>query len=44
MVLSHVEISPWFADIANYLAAGISPSEFTFQQNKRFFVEVKQYL
>ena len=25
LALSHAEISPWFADIANYLAAGIIP-------------------
>ena len=30
LVLSHAEISPWFADIANYLAAAIIPSELTF--------------
>ena len=41
--MSHAEISPWFADITNYLAAGIIPSKLTFQQKKRFFVEVKQY-
>ena len=41
LALSHVEISPWFADIANYLSAGIIPSEFTFKQKKRFFAEVK---
>ena len=31
LTLSHAEISPWFADIANYLAADIIPSELTFQ-------------
>ena len=29
--LSHAEISHWFADITNYLVAGIIPSEITFQ-------------
>ena len=43
LALSHTEISPWFADIANCLTTGIIPSELTFQQKKRFFVEVKQY-
>ena len=43
LALSHAKISPWFADIVNYLAAGIIPSELTFQQKKRFFAEVKQY-
>ena len=37
LVLSHAEISPWFADIANYLATGTIPSELTFHQNNRFF-------
>ena len=39
--LSHAKISPWFADIANYLATGIIPFELTFQQKNRFFAEVK---
>ena len=43
LTLSHVEISPRFANIANYLAAGIIPSKLTFPQKKRFFAEVKQY-
>ena len=43
LTLSHVEISPWFIDIANYLATSIIPSELTLQQKKRFVVEVKQY-
>ena len=38
LALSYAEISPWFADIDNYLVAGIIPSELTFQQKKRFFV------
>ena len=43
LALSHAEISPWFADLANYLATDIIPSKLTFQQNKRFFAEVKHY-
>ena len=43
LALSHVETSPWFTDIANYLSAGIIPPDFTFLQKKRFFVEVKHY-
>ena len=35
--LSHDETSPWFADIANYLSAGITPPDLTYQQKKRFF-------
>ena len=40
---SHDETSPWFADIANYLSASITPPDLTYQQNKRFFAEVKHY-
>ena len=43
LALSHAKTSPWFADIANYLSAGIIPSDLTFQQKKKFFVEVKRY-
>ena len=43
LALSHAETSPWFADIANYLSAGIIPPDLTFQQKKRFFAEVKRY-
>ena len=43
LALLHAENSLWFVDIANYLSAGIIPSELTFQQKKKFFVEVKHY-
>ena len=43
LALSYAETSPWFVGIANYLSTGIIPPDFTFQQNKRFFVEVKRY-
>ena len=43
LALSHAETSPWFVDIANYLSTGIFPLDLTFQQKKRFFVEVKHY-
>ena len=43
LALSHAEFSPWFANIVNYLAAGIVPYELTYQQKKRFFAEVKHY-
>ena len=29
--LSHDEASPWFADIANYPSAGMTPPELTYQ-------------
>ena len=34
---SHVESTPWFADIVNYLATGVLPSDWSSQKNKRFF-------
>ena len=43
LVLSHAETAPWFVDIANYLSASIIPPNLTYQQKKRFFVEVKHY-
>ena len=43
LALSHAETSPWFVDIANYLLADIIPPDLTYQQNKRFFAEVKHY-
>ena len=43
LALSHVETSPLFSDIANYLFSGIIPPDLTFQQKKRFFAEVKRY-
>ena len=43
LTFSLAETSPWFADIANYLSAGIIPPDLTFQQKKRFFAEVKRY-
>ena len=42
--LSHDETSLWFANIANYLSAGIIPPDLTYQQKKRFFAKVKHYL
>ncbi|CAN6581475.1 unnamed protein product [Malus baccata var. baccata] len=34
---------PWYADIANYLASGEIPSEFNYQQRKKFLSTVKHY-
>ncbi|KAK5818853.1 hypothetical protein PVK06_023800 [Gossypium arboreum] len=41
-VISDSEV-PWFADIANFLAANIIPKGLTYQQKKRFFIDVKNY-
>ncbi|XP_073037960.1 uncharacterized protein [Primulina eburnea] len=35
---------PWFADIANFLAAGESPSDLTYHQKKKFLHDAKFYL
>ena len=43
LALSHAEASPWFADIANYLYAGIILPDLTYQRKKRFFGKVKHY-
>ncbi|CAN6541458.1 unnamed protein product [Malus baccata var. baccata] len=34
---------PWYADIANYLASREIPSEFSYQQRKKFLSTVKHY-
>ena len=34
---------PWFADYVNYLVAKVIPPEFSYQQKKRFFVQLKHY-
>ena len=43
LALSHAETSPCFDNIANYLFVDIIPPDLTYQQKKRFFVEVKSY-
>ena len=45
--LMSVEIcdeSPWFADLANYLACGILIKGLTHQQKRKFFSDVKHYI
>ena len=33
----------WFADLVNYLVAKVLPPEFSYQQKKRFFAQLKHY-
>ena len=40
---SHAKTAPRFVDIANYLSICIIPHDLTYQQRKRFYVEVKHY-
>ena len=42
--LFSVHITPWFADIANFLAFDILPPNLSYQQKKRFFSDIKHYL
>ena len=34
---------PWFADYVNYLVEKVIPPEFSYQQKKRFFAQLKHY-
>ena len=38
------EETPWFADFANYLAAGTLPKWFSYQERKKFFSDLKYYI
>ena len=35
---------PWFADLANYKAVGVIPSDLTWQQKKKFLHDAKFFL
>ncbi|XP_061356384.1 uncharacterized protein LOC133300814, partial [Gastrolobium bilobum] len=39
-----ISTPPWFADFANYKAAGIMPKDFTWKQRKKFLHDVKRYI
>ena len=34
---------PWFLDLVNYLVAKVLPPEFSYQEKKRFFAQLKHY-
>lgn len=42
--LFSVSLTPWYADIANYLAVGYIPSHWTQQDKTKFFAEVQNFL
>ena len=43
LVVSHVDWTPWFVDIVNYLAVGNINSDLISQQKKRFFSDLRHY-
>ena len=42
--VNHVHNTPWFADIANYLACGLMLIDETYHQEKKFLHDVKYYI
>ena len=43
IVVSDSSMVPWFVDYVNYLVAKVTPAEFTYQQKKKFFTNLKHY-
>ena len=41
LAIEDKEPVPWFADFVNYLVARVLPPAFSYQQNKRFFSQLK---
>ena len=35
---------PWYADIVNYLASGVVPSEFSYQQKRKLRIDSRYYI
>ena len=43
LAIKDKKLLPWFADLVNYLVAKFLPTEFSYQQKKRFFAQLKHY-
>ena len=42
-VINASHTAPWYADYANYIIAKLLPPSFTYQQNKKFFYDLRHY-
>ena len=43
LAIFYLSLVPRFVDYVNYLVAKVTPLEFTYQQKKKFFADVKHY-
>ena len=43
LAIEDKELVPWFEDFVNYLVSRVLPLEFSYQQKKRFFAQLKHY-
>ena len=43
VLVTSLDLIPWFADVANYVACDVVPSYMTFYQNKKIMHDVKKY-
>ena len=42
-IINASDNTPWYADYANYIVAKFIGPSFTYQQNKKFFYDLKHY-
>ena len=43
LAIEEIQPVPWFVDYVNYLVEKVIPPEFSYQQKKRFFAQLKHY-